>query len=373
MTYKDFVSGLEGTDNPTSPKKKRPKVGLKQPSRSRMAAQKKIETAKTLRLCSPPPPTRVTKAMTPEQIPENIGEPLLTPLNKDASLPENIGEPDVEMSEAANTLLSLSGDIDKTACDTANPPALVSTTDTTENTGRPPVAFEVNVIISKSDDGNINCEQVIGSAIKEETLKQYPVDQLASSSKKSVKKMTIKQFSMKSYKLKRKPEIKRRFKCRICPEILNSVQDYNFHYREKHPPLPCPYCTKRFNAPRYLSRHLYTHAETMYECSKCDKGFAFESQYIAHKRVHIKDNDFVCMKVNCGKRFKRESELKAHVKTHRKTNIKCGHQDCTYSNKDIHNVRAHRKRHSADKPYKCINCGAAFKWQQQKKRHLVNC
>ena len=130
---------------------------------------------------------------------------------------------------------------------------------------------------------------------------------------------------MKSYSLKRKPEIKRRFKCRICPEILDSVQKYNHHYREKHPPLPCPYCTRSFNAPCYLSRHLYSHAEVMYECEKCDKGFAFKSEFTTHKRRHINDNDYVCMKANCSKRFKRESELKAHVKTHRKTSIKCGH------------------------------------------------
>ena len=79
------------------------------------------------------------------------------------------------------------------------------------------------------------------------------------------------------------------------------------------------------------------------------------------------------MKVNCSKRFKRESELKSHVKTHRKTSIKCGHPGCSYSNKDVCNIRAHRKHHSDEKPYKCVNYDAAFKWQQQKKRHLKNC
>ena len=379
MSYKDFVSGLEGMDNQTSPKKKRPKVGLKQPSRARIASQKKIQSARTLRLCSPPPPTRVTKAATPEKPPKDVGEPTLTPLNKSALLEtetQPVPNPDKEMSEAANTLLSLSGDTDKTTTEIEDLPILESTADETEETGRPPVALEVNVVISETNDGNIKREQVIGSAIKEEASK-HSGDQeyqpTASTSNKLAKKSTTRQFSMKSYRLKRKPQIKRRFKCRICPEILNSVHDYNFHYREKHPPLPCPYCTRSFNAPRYLSRHMYNHAESMYECDKCDKGFAFESQYTTHKRRHIKDNDFVCMKVNCGKRFKRDSELKAHVKTHRKTNIKCGHKDCTYSNKDIRNVRAHRKRHSDDKPYKCVNCGAGFKWQQQKKRHLVNC
>ena len=177
------------------------------------------------------------------------------------------------------------------------------------NTGHPPVALEVNVIITQSDNSaHIGPNQIIGSAIKEEAYgdqKPEPTDISAKTSlKKTGKKVIIKQFSMRSYRLKRKLDIKRQFKCRICPEILDSVQKYNYHYREKHPLLPCLYCSRTFNAPRYLSRHLYTHAETMYKCEKCDKGFAFKSQYTAHKRRHIKDNNFVCMKVNCGKRFK---------------------------------------------------------------------
>ena len=111
----------------------------------------------------------------------------------------------------------------------------------------------------------------------------------------------------------------------------------------------------------------------MYECAQCEKGFTFKSQYLAHKRKHIKDQGYACMKGNCGERFKRNSELKAHVKTHRKTDIKCGHKGCKYGNKDIRNVRAHRKCHSDSKPYKCPNCDSSFKWQEQKKGHLKTC
>ena len=281
------------------------------------------------------------------------------------------------MNEAANTLLSLSGDADGTVDESMDAPKKPNTAIITGvNTSRPPVAFEVNVIIDPKDNSlEINTGQIIGSAIKEEHAKPIkPAEERASEKpKRQGKTVSTRHFSMKSYKLKRKPEIKRRFKCRICPEILDSVQHYNNHCREKHPPLPCPHCTRSFNAPRHLLRHLYSHAEIMYECGKCEKGFAFNCEFMAHKRRHINDNDYVCMKVNCGKRFKRDSELKAHVKTHCKTSIKCGHPGCTYSNKDIHNIRAHKKCLSDEKPYKCVNCGAAFKWQQQKKRHLVNC
>ena len=111
----------------------------------------------------------------------------------------------------------------------------------------------------------------------------------------------------------------------------------------------------------------------MYECKTCEKGFSFESQRRAHNRKHSEDTGYMCMKSGCGKRFKRDNELKAHVKSHRKTSIKCGEQGCSYSNKDIRNVKAHRKCHSNQLPYYCPLCGKRFRWQQQKKRHFSVC
>ena len=341
MNYKDFVSSLEDEDHPdlTLPKKKKTRGNLKQPSRTKVATQKKIQQARTQRLCSPPCPTRVTAANTPEHVTPEIVTPIPTQVLMDNA--DETTNPDQEMNEAANTLLSLSGDANRTTDELKNTPKELDTANTKSELTRPPVALEVNVIIDPKDNSlEINSGKIIGSAIKEEYAK--PVKQaeefVPEKTKKKVKTVSTKHFSMKSYKLKKKTEIKRCFKCRICPEILDSVHQYNSHYREKHPPLPCPHCTRSFNAPRYLSRHLYSHAEVMYECTKCEKGFAFNSEFVAHNRRHINDNDYVCMKVNCGKRFKRDSELKAHVKTHRKTNIKCGHTGCTYSNKDIRNV-----------------------------------
>ena len=363
LNYKDFVGGLEGTEKAelSSPKRKKTRAPLKGPSRTRMAAQKKIRAARTRRLCSPPPSTRVISAPT-------------TPL----SVPDLHEQVTTDETEAAQTLLSLSMDNTQPTTDEATAPASINEAEiesannnqrTVQNESeKPSVALEVNVIINPSDNKTaVLPGKIIGIAIKEETktVVKQPSD------KTRPKKKT--NFRMKSYSLKRKPDVKRKFKCRICPEILDSVHKYNYHYREKHPALPCPHCTRTFTSPRYLSRHMYTHAEIMYECTICAKGFTFESQFVAHKRRHIKDTGFKCMKNNCGKSFKRDSELKAHVKTHRKTSIKCGHGDCSYSNKDIRSVRAHKKRHADNKPYKCPNCTATFKWQEQKKRHLIKC
>ena len=367
LNYKDFVGGLEGAEKAelTSPKRKKTRAPLKGPSRTRMAAQKKIQAARTRRLCSPPPPTRTTTTITPA-VPTT------------SSAPDLHDQATTDDTEAAQTLLSLSID---TTQPTTGETTIPSSLDDAEidnsqeivptESEKPPVALEVNVIINPTNDEmTVLPGNIIGSAIKEETVVKQPTDKTPSGKTQTTKKT---HFRMKSYSLRRKPDVKRKFKCRICPEILNSVHKYNYHYREKHPALPCPHCTRNFTSPRYLSRHMYSHAEIMYECKICAKGFSFESQLVAHKRRHIKDTGYMCMKSNCGKSFKRDSELKAHVKTHRKTAIKCGHSDCSYSNKDIRNVRAHRKRHADNKPYKCPNCTASFKWQEQKKRHLVKC
>ena len=177
-------------------------------------------------------------------------------------------------------------------------------------------------------------------------------------------KIEKKDLNMKQYGIKRKYEQGCKFKCKLCAEKLSSVQEFNQHYLDNHPPLPCPDCTCMFISPLTLAKHRYTHADYMYECKDCGHGFIFKSQLESHGKVHLKMAGFVCFKPKCGKHFKRESELNAHLIVHTKKDIKCKH--CKYSNPDIRNVRAHGKVHSDRLPYHCPLCQKGFKWQQQK-------
>ena len=183
MNYKAFVSGLDNAEHPglTSPKKKKPRGNLRQPSRTRIAAQKKIQQARTQRLCSPPPPTQVTTANTPERVTPETATPTPTRIHTDTT--NDPTNPDQEMNEAANTLLSLSGDADRTVDESMDAPKKPDTAIITgENTSRPPVAFEVNVIIDPNDNSlEINTGQIIRSAIKEEHVKPIkPAEERAS-------------------------------------------------------------------------------------------------------------------------------------------------------------------------------------------------
>ena len=318
------------------------------------------------RLRSPPKPTRVT---VPVPTPRTSVEA--------AKTSETLTEPatEAETREVITALLTLGQErLDNITEDNTpvnTPVETISNKIPIDNSADPPdiqPPIEVNVIVKNPPETAPEKElNVIGTAIKtdlEEERKTTPT-----SKDSPIKKGTVK---FKSYRLKKtKKDLKLR--CRVCLVLIPSVREYNKHYIDKHPPCPCPYCARTFISPRTLARHLYAHKEIMYECKICAKGFSFESQYRAHNRKHSGDTGFVCMKVGCGKRFKRDNELKAHVKSHRKTAIKCGEKGCGYSNKDIRNVKAHRKCHTNQLPYYCALCGQRFRWQQQKKRHYNVC
>ena len=106
----------------------------------------------------------------------------------------------------------------------------------------------------------------------------------------------------------------------------------------------------------------------MYDCDRCGKGFHFESELAAYKWKHIADQGLACFHAKCGKCFKHTSELNAHLKNHTGKPIKCEH--CTYMNKDIRNVRAHKRIHFDLQSFVCLKCGKKFKWGSQKKRHV---
>ena len=108
----------------------------------------------------------------------------------------------------------------------------------------------------------------------------------------------------------------------------------------------------------------------MIECNKCGKGFQFQSQLNEHLHTHQTVGDWVCFRPHCGKRFKQESELDAHLFNHCMTTIKC--DQCPYENPDPRNVCTHKRKHSDKKSCICKECGQAFTWVEQCRRHPKN-
>ena len=72
-----------------------------------------------------------------------------------------------------------------------------------------------------------------------------------------------KDLNIKQNGINRKYKWDRKFKCKLCGEKLSSVQEFNQHCSDNHPPLPCPDCTCVFIPPRTLAKHRCMHAEYM--------------------------------------------------------------------------------------------------------------
>ena len=176
------------------------------------------------------------------------------------------------------------------------------------------------------------------------------------------------QLVVQSFQLARNYKPKCKFSCVGCPQKFVTKKELNDHFRSLHPPLICSDCKKLFSMPSAFEKHKYAHYDFMYECDTCNKGFHFKSELSMHRRKHITDQGLVCFHLKCGKRFKHSSELNAHLKNHTGKPIKCDH--CTYTNRDIRNVRVHARVHTDVQNFVCAKCGNTFKWGSQKKHHV---
>ena len=160
---------------------------------------------------------------------------------------------------------------------------------------------------------------------------------------------------------------KRIFTCYLCGSKGPTAKSLNDHFRNVHESLHCPHCNKEYYTPLSLKKHVYEHTKVSYVCSFCDKTFPFMSQKDFHERIHMTTTRHHCNQPGCTSSFSRESDLKSHKEMHTKPPIQC--EFCTYTNRDIRNVRQHERTHMGEKPYVCHRCGKDFTFSQQRLRH----
>ena len=166
----------------------------------------------------------------------------------------------------------------------------------------------------------------------------------------------------------KKHKRQRTFGCRLCNESFGSVHELTMHHQIVHNILYCDVCNHAFNNPSSLAHHAYSHKELKFKCNRCEISFAFQSQLKAHKVVHKRLADQMCVYPKCGKKFENKGDLTRRTKSHTTKLIQ--YLDCTYSNVDHRNYDSHRLQHTDIERYWCPDCGKGFKYNTQKQRHI---
>ena len=84
------------------------------------------------------------------------------------------------------------------------------------------------------------------------------------------------------------------FKCRICEQECEDIQDLQKHKDEKHNTLTefkCGECGRCFKSEKKLENHEKIHEK--FECDECDKIFKYESLLDRHVDAVHSDPDFI--------------------------------------------------------------------------------
>lgn len=131
----------------------------------------------------------------------------------------------------------------------------------------------------------------------------------------------------------------------------------------------CHICAKRFACRTNLTYHLTTHQPNVrrVQCSICDK---WQGLYKIFEMPSLVRTKFYCSFLFSINRLKNKLCLRKHMVQHSSIRYKCSM--CDYSALNPQCLQNHRRvQHSNEKPFRCNDCGKAFKLKNTLLSHMV--
>ena len=197
----------------------------------------------------------------------------------------------------------------------------------------------------------------------------------------------------RQYRLKRHLQVhnpnRQKIRCDLCTKSFTRQDSLEAHIKAAHSklrPYVCTYegCNKAYSNSSQLLQHSRLHTGGKpYQCTFCDKSFAFANEHKEHVRdMHTNSTSHKCSYCHkiysseeelslhktkehrvecevCNKTFSRLAYLEVHIKVH-EGNGKFNCSSCFKSFDNESNYRQHIKVHPNYKPYACQTCNISF-------------
>lgn len=168
-------------------------------------------------------------------------------------------------------------------------------------------------------------------------------------------------------------KVKGDYHCEECEYSFSKKKFLIIHRRKYHvQEFKCEHCSKDFTNITALRNHkklVHNDGFTKFACEYCAMKFLGISALAKHIRKHTNERPYKCHV--CKKSFVVERSLKAHLNFVHSTggkNFICDICGITFARKEY--LLNHAHVHNKDRRFRCEFCGASFRWNAAKRKHL---